>query len=195
MTALGMIEVRGYLGAVSVADAALKAANVTLNNAEVIRGGLTTIELVGDVSAVKAAVDAAVQIAEQLNCLLSSHVIARLDEQTMKLTKPIELKPTTEKAETEVNIEEKKQSSPNTHEVVSDLLATKASHEEMLDETVKNEEEIKEKLTKKKVVDLRKLAYQMNLKGLTKKEIKFATKNRLVTAILAELEGSEIEWS
>ena len=41
MTALGMIEVRGYLGAVSVADTALKAANVTLNNAEVIRGGIT----------------------------------------------------------------------------------------------------------------------------------------------------------
>ncbi|MDY4027185.1 MAG: BMC domain-containing protein, partial [Enterococcus avium] len=52
MTALGMIEVRGYLGAVSVADTALKAANVTLNNAEVIRGGITTIQLTGDVAAV-----------------------------------------------------------------------------------------------------------------------------------------------
>ena len=39
MKALGMIEVRGFLGAVSAADAALKAADVDLNNAEIIRGG------------------------------------------------------------------------------------------------------------------------------------------------------------
>ena len=68
MRALGMIEVRGFLGAISAVDAALKAANVELNNAETIRGGLTTIELVGDVAAVHAAVGAGVIVAKKLNC-------------------------------------------------------------------------------------------------------------------------------
>ena len=41
------------LGAIGVADAALKAADVTLLKAEIINGGLTTVELIGDVAAVK----------------------------------------------------------------------------------------------------------------------------------------------
>lgn len=41
MKALGMVEVKGFLGAISVADAALKAADVTLLKAEIINGGLT----------------------------------------------------------------------------------------------------------------------------------------------------------
>ena len=51
--ALGLIEVRGFLGAVVVADAALKAANVSLLNVETVKSGLNTVQLVGDVSAVR----------------------------------------------------------------------------------------------------------------------------------------------
>ena len=58
LKALGLIEVRGKLGAILAADAAVKAANVTLFGSEVILGGLTTIHIIGDVAAVKAAVEA-----------------------------------------------------------------------------------------------------------------------------------------
>lgn len=76
--ALGLIEVRGFLGAVIVADTALKTANVELLNAEKIQGGLTTIQLRGDVGAVKVAVAAGAGLAEELGCLISSHVIPRV---------------------------------------------------------------------------------------------------------------------
>lgn len=80
--ALGLVEVRGYLGAVAVADAALKAASVTCIGLEIIKGGLVTVKLTGDVGAVQAAVEAGAETAAQLNVLLTSHVIARLHEET-----------------------------------------------------------------------------------------------------------------
>ena len=79
LEALGMIEVTGYLGAVSAADAALKAANVHLLKSEKIKGGITTVELIGDVAAITAAVDAGKIVAEKLGCLRASHVIPRMD--------------------------------------------------------------------------------------------------------------------
>ncbi len=83
--ALGLIEVTGYLGAIAAADAALKAANVTLLRSEKIKGGFTTVELIGDVAAIQAAVDAGKVVAEKLNCLRAGHVIARMDGATANL--------------------------------------------------------------------------------------------------------------
>lgn len=84
-TALGLIEVKGFLGAVEAADASLKAANVTLLNVEVIRGGFSTVKIVGDVAAVRAAVDAGKDAAEKCSTVLSTHVIARTHEETLKM--------------------------------------------------------------------------------------------------------------
>lgn len=83
--ALGLIEVYGYLGAIATADATLKAADVELVNAEKISGGLTTIQVMGDVGAVTAGVESGRVVAESLGCLLSSHVIARMDADTQAL--------------------------------------------------------------------------------------------------------------
>ncbi|MBC2334586.1 BMC domain-containing protein [Listeria welshimeri] len=83
--ALGLIEVTGFLGAVVATDTCLKAANVELIRCEVIKGGLTTVELTGDVGAVNAAVEAGKAATESLGCLISSHVIARLSEETKSL--------------------------------------------------------------------------------------------------------------
>jgi energy-coupling factor transport system substrate-specific component len=77
--ALGLIEVYGYLGAIEAADAALKAANVNLIGCEIVRGGLVTVKIEGDVSSVKAAVEAAEVAIMKLNVLVTSHVIARPD--------------------------------------------------------------------------------------------------------------------
>ncbi|EHQ62091.1 ethanolamine utilization protein [Paenibacillus dendritiformis C454] len=77
-----MVEVRGYLGAIAAADAALKAASVTCIGAEIVKGGLVTVKLSGDVGAVQAAVEAGAEAAKQLNVLLTRHVIARLHEET-----------------------------------------------------------------------------------------------------------------
>ncbi|MCF1601992.1 MAG: BMC domain-containing protein [Tetragenococcus halophilus] len=176
MKALGMIEVRGYLGAVSATDAALKAADVELNNAEVIRGGLTTVELIGDVAAVKAAVDAGAEEAQSLNCLITQHVIARVDEQTKIVT--------TSKNKPEINGNEQK-------ELVVEDTSKKDPPSVPENNSSESKETLKEQLAKEKVVELRKRAYQMNITALKKSEIKTATKKDLIEAIAAEAERSE----
>jgi len=58
LEALGMVETKGFVGAVEAADAMVKAANVTLLGKEYIGAGYVTIFVRGDVGAVKAATDA-----------------------------------------------------------------------------------------------------------------------------------------
>ena len=75
--ALGMIETRGYVGAVEAADAMVKAANVKLVGKIQIGGGLVSVVVRGDVGAVKAATDAGAAAAEKVGEVLSVHVIPR----------------------------------------------------------------------------------------------------------------------
>jgi ethanolamine utilization protein EutM len=75
--ALGLIETRGLVGAIEATDAGLKAADVRLLGTEKADAGLVTVKFVGEVAAVKAAVDAGSAAAERVGHLISSHVIAR----------------------------------------------------------------------------------------------------------------------
>jgi ethanolamine utilization protein EutM len=53
MEALGMVETKGFVGAVEAADAMVKAANVQLVGKEYIGAGYVTVFVRGDVGAVK----------------------------------------------------------------------------------------------------------------------------------------------
>lgn len=75
--ALGLIETRGLVGAVEAADAGTKAANVRLLGIERADAGLVTVKFLGEVAAVKAAVDAGSAAAERVGQLISLHVIPR----------------------------------------------------------------------------------------------------------------------
>lgn len=75
--ALGMIEMRGYVGAVEAADAALKAAEVEIISTQKADAGLVTVLLRGDIASVKAAVEAGAAAGRRVGELVSSHVIAR----------------------------------------------------------------------------------------------------------------------
>jgi len=77
--ALGLIETRGLVGAIVACDAAAKAAQVTITSAEVTDGGLVTLKIAGDLAAVRASVDAGSAAAERIGELITSHVIARPD--------------------------------------------------------------------------------------------------------------------
>ena len=77
MEALGMIETRGFVGAVEAADAMVKAANVSLINYKTVGAGLVTVMIRGDVGAVKAATEAGASAAEKVGELVSVHVIPR----------------------------------------------------------------------------------------------------------------------
>ncbi|XMB72932.1 BMC domain-containing protein [Mycoplasmatota bacterium WC30] len=73
--ALGLIETRGFVGAIEAADAMVKAANVRLIGKEKTGSGLVTVMVRGDVGAVKAAVEAGSEAARRVGELVSSHVI------------------------------------------------------------------------------------------------------------------------
>lgn len=75
--ALGMVEVKGLVGAIEAADAMSKAANVKLIGKEKIGSGYVTMMVRGDVGAVKAAVEAGAAAAKRVGELIGVHVIPR----------------------------------------------------------------------------------------------------------------------
>ncbi len=170
MKALGMIETRGLVAAIEAADAMVKAANVTLSCKEHVGGGLVTVMVRGDVGAVKAATDAGAAAAERVGELLSVHVIPRphaeLEDLLAGPTPSPDAPPAPDPepqrapvASTEIEQEE---------EVVMDLDSLTDADLEGL-----------------AVVRLRAVARQMNLGSMTRKEIRFAKKEELLSAIRA----------
>lgn len=83
--ALGMIETKGFVGAVEAVDAMVKAANVDFAGFEKIGSGLVTVMVRGDVGAVKASVDAGATAARAVGEVISTHVIPRPHTDTEKL--------------------------------------------------------------------------------------------------------------
>jgi len=76
---LGMIETYGLPALIAAADAAAKTADVKVTTYEKVDAGIVTIYILGDVAAVKAAVDAGAAEAKRVGKLLSTHVIPRPD--------------------------------------------------------------------------------------------------------------------
>ena len=80
MEALGMIETKGLTALIEASDAMLKAANVTLIGWQKIGSGMVTAMVVGDVAAVKAAVDAGAAAAGRVGEVVGVQVIPRPHE-------------------------------------------------------------------------------------------------------------------
>src|SRR5262245_7526832 len=81
MEALGLVETKGLVALIEASDAMLKAANVTLVGWQKIGSGLVTAMVLGDVAAVKAAVDAGANAAQRVGEVVGSHVIPRPHEE------------------------------------------------------------------------------------------------------------------
>lgn len=160
--ALGLIEVRGKLGAILAADAAAKEADINLLGSETIRGGLTTIHIIGDIAAVKAAVKAGEVAVADKNCLISSHVIPRLDDQVEQML---------------MKSFGKKEDNPSD---------TDELNQPIIEEIEKDEDSPYDKgqLEKMRVTDLRTLAYKSNLSTIKRSEIKSANKAVLIETLL-----------
>jgi ethanolamine utilization protein EutM len=80
LEALGMIETKGLTALIEASDAMLKSANVTLLGWQKIGSGLVTAIVVGDVAAVKAAVDAGAAAAGRVGEVVGVQVIPRPHE-------------------------------------------------------------------------------------------------------------------
>ncbi|WP_195971227.1 BMC domain-containing protein [Clostridium thermobutyricum] len=87
--ALGLIEVIGLTQAIVAADEAVKSASVNILGIEKVTGGIVTVKIIGDVSAVTAAVESSKSMIEHSGNLRSVHVISRLHEEVFSIVEEI----------------------------------------------------------------------------------------------------------
>ena len=178
--ALGLIETYGYIGAIEAADTAVKAAYVELSAVEKVKGGLVTVQLLGDVGAVKAAVDAGVQKCKALGVYVSSHVIARPDSELYKIVPKLNSEET-DKPKEIIAFEDE-----NAKEDEKIEKADKIEKDEKADKLETSEPEFK--LTKHfytmKVVLLRNYVRKLDNFPIPNKKIKFANKQQLIDGLI-----------
>ena len=85
MKAIALLEVQAMVAAITGLDAMVKAADVKLIHVEKRLGGrLVTVVVEGEVSAVKAALEAGAQAASQVGNVKCCEVIARPHPEVMK---------------------------------------------------------------------------------------------------------------
>ncbi|RLT14514.1 MAG: BMC domain-containing protein [Planctomycetota bacterium] len=79
--ALGMIETLGLVPLLNALDAALKSANVKpISGVIKLDGGIVAVMIAGDVSSVRAAIEAGAEAASRIGELKAAHVIPRPDD-------------------------------------------------------------------------------------------------------------------
>lgn len=191
MKALGMIEVYGYLSAVEALDSALKAANVNLLSVTKVRGGLVTVMVTGDVGAVKASMDASAAAASRVGKVVSVHVIPRPASDIEKMLSssskppqpPSDVPPP--KRQEPVMPAKNEPLSVNKPEQMKQNVQPEQTNLDNTDdmETVDLQSLTRENMADMKVVKLREIARTLNLKSMSKKEIRFAKKEELIERI------------
>jgi ethanolamine utilization protein EutM len=82
-----MIETKGLCSLLEAADAALKAANITMTGYETVGSGHVAGFFRGDVAALKAAVDAGAEAAKRVGEVIAVQVIPRPHEDLAGLGK------------------------------------------------------------------------------------------------------------
>ena len=185
--ALGLIETYGYIGAIEAADTAVKAAYVELSAVEKVKGGLVTVQLLGDVGAVKAAVDAGVQKCKALGVYVSSHVIARPDSELYKIVPNLS---SDEAIETIKEADKPKEiiafEDENAKEDEKIEKADKIEKDEKVDKLETSEPEFKlpKHFYTMKVVLLRNYVRKLDNFPIPNKKIKFANKQQLIDGLI-----------
>ncbi|MDR0486366.1 MAG: BMC domain-containing protein [Elusimicrobiota bacterium] len=84
-SALGIIETEGRTCLIEAVDSAIKCASVTLKASYFVGGGLNAVTLIGDVGAMRAALDAAKSVLERMNAVGSIHLIPRLADEVWSI--------------------------------------------------------------------------------------------------------------
>ena len=178
--ALGLIETYGYIGAIEAADTAVKAAYVELSAVEKVKGGLVTVQLLGDVGAVKAAVDAGVQKCKALGVYVSSHVIARPDSELYKIVPKLNFEET-DKPKEIIAFEDE-----NAKEDEKIEKADKIEKDEKAGKLETSEPEFKlpKHFYTMKVVLLRNYVRKLDNFPIPNKKIKFANKQQLIDGLI-----------
>ena len=204
--ALGMIETKGLIGAIEAADAACKAADVKLISSEKVKGALINIKIIGEVAAVKSAVDAGTTAAKRLCNFVSSHVIPNPIEELEPYLTDINIqiankqRKTVSKKITKKNSNSIDASSVSQNEnVLHDIKDTDSEEDIPISSASENQEqiflnyssfsnssetELLNELESMKVHDLRKMARGIPNLGIYGREISRANKELLIQEIL-----------
>ncbi len=178
MQALGLIETNGLIAAIESSDVMLKTAEVDLVSREFVGGGLVTVSVVGDVGAVKTAVDAGASAVEQLgDFLVSKHVIARPDPEI----EPLLDDPKTKKVPEEV-----------AEEVVEAEPVVEGVEETPVPEAPLAADEPKakpigfkpEELEPKRIAELRKIVKTKTNLNISDADLQKMSKKQIITEIL-----------
>jgi ethanolamine utilization protein EutM len=84
--ALGLIETMGLIGLIGAIDAMLKAATVEMASSVIkLDGGVVSVIVRGDVSSVRAAIEAGAEAAARIGELRAAHVIPRPDDAVVRV--------------------------------------------------------------------------------------------------------------
>lgn len=83
---LGLLEVKGLLGAITMADVMVKASNVHVVNIDRANGfGWFTVKVIGDVGAIQSAIQAGTLTAKEMGCFIGSKVIPRVSQSVVDM--------------------------------------------------------------------------------------------------------------
>lgn len=88
--ALGIVETKGFVGALEAANAMLHAGSVDLVSKELIGGGYVAIVVSGELPAVKRAVEAGAIAAQRAGELVSAHTLEQPHPHLYLLLKKLE---------------------------------------------------------------------------------------------------------
>nr|WP_320026628.1 BMC domain-containing protein [uncultured Acetobacterium sp.] len=204
MISVGIIDTLGFVGAVNALDTCLKTAAVQFVRWEKMSGGIVSIVIKGDVGAVTASVMAGIEAAAAVGELRNHTIIARLDDQSaMLLNKTVNYRDQdsgsdsasrtdseAELAQLEIHELSKENLVPVLPPTDQDVITNSENiiHEETKGE-IKEETGIysEETLNLMTVSQLRKLARELSIKGISREKIKRSRKVDLVVNILVEL--------
>ncbi len=107
---LGLLEVKGLLGAITMSDVMVKASNVHVVNIDRANGfGWFTVKIVGDVGAVQSAIEAGAMVAKEMGCFVGSKVIPRVSQTVIDVFLQEETTPIKEEAIAEPVVETKEE--------------------------------------------------------------------------------------
>lgn len=200
-SALGMIETYGYIGALAGADAAVKAAMVQIDGLEMVKGGIVTVMITGDVGAVRAAVEAGEQEARRVGNFRRSHVIARISTDVEAMLSKAETVGVEAEVKAEVVPAETTEASETQalEKICEALEAPEPQAPEEICEAPESPETTKpapttvkirtrEELMGLKVVKLRNIARSLEHINIDRNRIKFSNKEELINGILASYE-------
>ncbi|MBI4855541.1 MAG: BMC domain-containing protein [Acetobacterium woodii] len=203
MISVGIIDTLGFVGAVNALDTCLKTAAVQFVRFEKMSGGIVSIVIKGDVGAVTASVMAGSEAAAAVGELRNHTIIARLDDQSaMLLNKSVECRDQdpgsdsaakTDSAVALTQLESYERSKKNLVPVLPPTDQDAITSSEQVDQKETKEENViysKEKLNLMTVSQLRKLARELSIKGISREKIKRSRKVDLIVSILAELNES-----